>query len=142
MEHLLNTCRQENWDILDWISKIRYDEIQNLTQKNRSSETGSWLLKSSEYTNWKAAPGEILWLHGVVGCGKSVLRSTIINDIESYCEQNPPNTHAYWYFQFSYQDTQRVENMIRSLIRQLCPNPLPESVRKNLGGPQKPRTKQ
>lgn len=55
--------------------------------------------------------------------------STIIDDIESHCRQNPHKTHAYWYFQFSYQDTQRVENTIRSLIRQLCPNPLPESVR-------------
>lgn len=68
MEPLLTCAGQEERDILDWISNIRYDDIQNRTQKNRSSDTGSWFLKSLVYIKWRATPGEILWLHGVGKC--------------------------------------------------------------------------
>ena len=36
---------------------------------------------------------------------------------------------AYWYFQFSNQSSLDICNMLRSIIRQLCPIPIPAIVR-------------
>ncbi|RAH77145.1 hypothetical protein BO86DRAFT_347911 [Aspergillus japonicus CBS 114.51] len=127
----LRTNDQEELSILDWISTFSYSNIQNETKKSRSPETGAWLVQSSDrYQRWKTTPGQLLWLHGPVGCGKSVLCSTIIADIDRHCTQNMPNVLAYWYFKFSDNETQSMESMVRSFIRQLCPRPIPNPIRK------------
>ncbi|KAJ5728934.1 uncharacterized protein N7483_003442 [Penicillium malachiteum] len=101
----------EELQILEWLSAAQYSKPQNDKQKNRSSNTGKWILESEVYTDWKASPGEILWLRGAVGCGKSYLCSTIIHDIERYCDGAIFDALAYWYFDFSDEKTQYVENM-------------------------------
>ncbi|OJJ42631.1 hypothetical protein ASPZODRAFT_76501 [Penicilliopsis zonata CBS 506.65] len=123
------TRNEEDLHILDWLSTIPYSTIQNYAQKHRSADTGGWLLKTEEYIGWKTTSGSILWLHGAVGCGKSFLCSTVIRDVDQHCQDNPSDVFAYWYFQFSYEETRSVENMVRCLIRQLCPNPLPHSIK-------------
>jgi hypothetical protein len=55
--------------------------------------------------------------------------STIINKIHDLSSETGQKNYAYWYFQFSNQETQRVRNMLRSLVRQLCPTPIPEALR-------------
>ncbi|KAE8373008.1 hypothetical protein BDV26DRAFT_297356 [Aspergillus bertholletiae] len=121
-------CSKEELDILDWLSAVPYSKTQNNHQRNRSPDTGSWLLGLDQYGGWRATPGSILWLRGAVGCGKSVLCSTIIHDIEQYCQARQSDVLAYWYFQFSDEKSQYVENMVRCLIRQLAPSPLPDSI--------------
>lgn len=54
--------------------------------------------------------------------------STAVGDIEEDCRLNPSKFIAYWYFQLGVDETQTVDSMIRSLIRQLSRAPLKESV--------------
>ncbi|KAL2833717.1 hypothetical protein BDW59DRAFT_179437 [Aspergillus cavernicola] len=122
------TLSAEDERILKWVSTADYSKIQKETQGYRTPETGNWFLLSQHYKEWKACAGDILWLHGIVGCGKSVLCSTVIHDIERLCAENPSNSFAYWYFQFSNNATQSVESMVRSLIRQFSQKPLAPSV--------------
>ncbi|RAK76573.1 uncharacterized protein BO72DRAFT_459535 [Aspergillus fijiensis CBS 313.89] len=127
----VRTNDQEERSILDWISTFSYSNIQNETKKARSPDTGTWFVQSSDrYQRWKTTPGQLLWMHGPVGCGKSVLCSTIIADTDLHCQQNEPCVLAYWYFKFSDNETQGMESMIRSFIRQLCPRPIPSPIRK------------
>ncbi|KAL4942944.1 hypothetical protein BDV06DRAFT_221703 [Aspergillus oleicola] len=121
---------EEEQRVMAWVSDLDCSGIQSTTQGHRTADTGNWLLELQEYKDWKSSPGGILWLPGVVGCGKSVLCSTVIQDIEHLCEEDESKVLAYWYFQFSHEETQNVDNMIRSLIRQLSRSPLDESVRK------------
>ncbi|QMW32549.1 hypothetical protein G4B84_007980 [Aspergillus flavus NRRL3357] len=114
--------------ILKWLSDIQYSHTQNDHQRVRTHKTGDWLLSSDEYREWKATPGKFLWLHGPAGCGKSILCSTIIQDIEKYCSNDLSSIFSYWYFQFSRDETQNVKNMTRSIIRQLVPEELPGSL--------------
>ncbi|XHG01776.1 hypothetical protein AWENTII_005149 [Aspergillus wentii] len=115
-------------EILDWLSTTSYSDPQNNTQDRRASDTGNWLLELAEYKEWKTTAGQILWLHGAVGCGKSVLCSTVIKDVEEFCYADPSRNFAYWYFQFSNEETQKVYNMIRSILRQFMPRTLPASM--------------
>ncbi|KAJ5721898.1 uncharacterized protein N7483_009832 [Penicillium malachiteum] len=88
------------------------DEILALSKKvyskilNDEENTGTWLLDSQEYKDWKAFPGSVLWLHGVVGCGKSVLCSTVIKDIEELCKKDSSKSLGYWYFEGTQHDSQ------------------------------------
>ncbi|PYI24076.1 hypothetical protein BO99DRAFT_478635 [Aspergillus violaceofuscus CBS 115571] len=118
----------QDLEILDWLSTASYSDSQNNAQHHRASNTGDWFLNLPEYKEWKATPGKICWLHGAVGCGKSVLCSTIIQNIEDYCEPDSTRHFAYWYFQFSNDETQKVYNMMRSILRQFMPRTLPASV--------------
>ncbi|KAJ5726656.1 uncharacterized protein N7483_008013 [Penicillium malachiteum] len=111
-----------------WISTASYSSPQRETRKKRVGDTGDWLLKIKEYNHWKSNPGELLWLPGGSGCGKSVLCSTVIHDIDQSCELDDSKYLIYWYFRFGDEMTQSVDTMIRSLIRQLSRSPLAESV--------------
>ncbi|CAG7955327.1 unnamed protein product [Penicillium salamii] len=119
---------QEN-EIMRGISSLPFSATQRRTQGYRTPDTGTWFLHSKEYKDWKSIHGSVLWLYGVVGCGKSVLCSTVIQDIEKLCEEDSSKSLAYWYFEFTQSNSQSVENMMRSLIRQLSRSPLAPSVR-------------
>ncbi|KAE8359699.1 hypothetical protein BDV27DRAFT_162381 [Aspergillus caelatus] len=114
--------------ILTWLSDIQYSYTQNDHQNVRTDNTGDWLLSSGEYRKWKATPGKTLALYGPAGCGKSILCSTVIKDIEKDCSNNPSSIFSYWYFQFNLNETQNVKNMTRSIIRQLIPEEFPRSL--------------
>ncbi|GKZ52445.1 hypothetical protein AnigIFM49718_000327 [Aspergillus niger] len=114
----------EDKGILEWLSQYDFSKAQNDTQDHRSPGTGDWLLKSKAYVEWKDCPGSIFWLHGVAGCGKSVICSTVIGAVQRMCLESSKMRFAYWYFQFNDPGSQRVENMLRAIIRQLHSNPL------------------
>ncbi|KAE8423305.1 hypothetical protein BDV36DRAFT_307716 [Aspergillus pseudocaelatus] len=114
--------------ILTWLSDIQYSYTQNDHQNVRTDNTGDWLLSSGEYRKWKATPGKTLALYGPAGCGKSILCSTVIKDIEKDCSNDPSSIFSYWYFQFNRNETQNVKNMTRSIIRQLIPEEFPRSL--------------
>ena len=62
----------------------------------------------------------VLWMHGVPGCGKSVLTSSVIDHMKHFISADEHTAAlAYFYFQFSDQDTSTVNSMLRSLISQL-----------------------
>jgi hypothetical protein len=54
--------------------------------------------------------------------------STIIADFDNIYEDDPTKRLAYWYFNFNQEKTQVLDIMLRSIIRQLCPNPVPKYV--------------
>ncbi|KAK8208081.1 ankyrin repeat-containing domain protein [Phyllosticta capitalensis] len=103
-------------NILSWLSApdpwTNYDKA--LRQRHPGS--GQWLLEDPTYLAWKARPNSFLWLHGIPGCGKTVLSSTIIEDFDRPDASEKP---VYFYFDFADTDKQSLENAIRSLIRQL-----------------------
>ncbi|RAK94299.1 hypothetical protein BO79DRAFT_234082 [Aspergillus costaricaensis CBS 115574] len=105
----------EDKGILEWLSQYDFSKAQNDTQYHRSPGTGDWLLNSKEYVRWKNCPGSILLLHGV--------------DIQRICIAGSNTRFAYWYFQFNDPSSQRVENMLRTIIRQLHSTPLDEPIR-------------
>ncbi|THY06176.1 purine and uridine phosphorylase [Aureobasidium pullulans] len=77
--------------------------------------TGQWFLASNEFLHWKQESHSFLWLHGLSGCGKTVLSSTIIQHLLK--ETN--FSTFYFYFDFSRQDQQEHENMVRYLLDQV-----------------------
>jgi hypothetical protein len=81
--------------------------------------TGDWLLQSNHYQKWKVGKGGRIWMYGKVGCGKTVLCSTAIEDIRDHCRQSVDNACAFFYFSFSDEHKQSDRDLLRSLVAQL-----------------------
>lgn len=70
------------------------------------------------YSEWKTDPASFLWLYGIPGCGKTILSSTVIQDVLQYCDDDPGKAVAYFYFDFNDSQKQSSELMLRSLVTQ------------------------
>lgn len=88
--------------------------------RNRcESRTGTWLLKSSQYQQWRSGSISHIWMYGKAGCGKTVLCSTAIEDMMKYCKDSADTALAVFYFSFSDDHKQSYEDLLRSLVIQL-----------------------
>ena len=76
-------------------------------------------MKSEQYAKWKTDAASFLWLHGIPGCGKTILTSTIIQSVLQYCDRDPGKVVAYFYFDFNDPQKRVPELMVKSLITQL-----------------------
>ena len=77
-------------------------------------------MNGKEYVEWKTSNPSPMWLHGIPGCGKSVLAAGIIQDLQQLDEQKAGEAVViYFFFDFSDGQKQRPYMMLRSLVCQL-----------------------
>ena len=109
---------KENIKYRKWLSPP--DPFLNYREalRCRQSETGIWFLNNDRYKLWKNS-GSCLWLHGIPGCGKTVLASTIIENLRHDCDNDPNKLLAFFYFSFNDAQKQKPDLMLRSIICQL-----------------------
>jgi hypothetical protein len=107
---------QKHGEIYRWLSPSDPSTNFNKALQQRQEGTGHWLLRSSPFTKWHSQQNSFLWLHGIPGCGKTILSSTIIKHL---VDTHPDQILLYFYFDFTDTDKQTLNNVIRSLISQL-----------------------
>ena len=76
-------------------------------------------MSSSSFETWKTSDNSFLWLHGIPGCGKTILLSTIIQTVLGQNQGKLKVAVIYFYFDFSDQNKQNVEQLALSLLTQL-----------------------
>ncbi|KKZ68227.1 hypothetical protein EMCG_06118 [[Emmonsia] crescens] len=91
-------------------------------KRKRHPNTALWFIKSDQFVEWKSHTPSFCWLHGILGSGKTVMSSVIVEQIQNSLDglSNPTLALAYFYFDFSDPDKITPESMTRSLIKQLC----------------------
>lgn len=104
-------------EIRQWLSAPDPSVNHNAALNKRHPGTGSWFTESPKFTGWKTDQSSYIWLQGIPGCGKTVLSSTIIQNIQQSCPNRPGATIAYFYFNFN--ESPRCEKMLRSILTQL-----------------------
>jgi hypothetical protein len=112
---------QETWrsKMRVWLSAPDPSINYRKAHRQRQAETGLWLLESAEFKAWEEDARSRLWLHGIPGCGKTVLSSTIVEDLLRHCGNDCGKVIAYFYFDFKDAQKQEPEQMLRSLLDQL-----------------------
>ncbi|KAI4280729.1 MAG: hypothetical protein L6R38_004232 [Xanthoria sp. 2 TBL-2021] len=105
--------------IVDWLDAPDPSTNYNEACRAKHSNTGLWVLEHSSYTQWKNDAGQPLWLHGISGCGKTILSSSIIQEMITNCRSLPDSAPAYFYFDFRELRKRTVDGCLRSLISQL-----------------------
>ncbi|KAM5521104.1 hypothetical protein FOXYSP1_14994 [Fusarium oxysporum f. sp. phaseoli] len=98
-----------------WLSPSDYSTNANLARTRRHPGTGTWLLDSSAFQEWKLGSRQHLWLHGLAGCGKTILSTTILDHLL----QADTHTTLAFFFDFSDPRKQKLEDLLRSLAVQL-----------------------
>ncbi|KAM0074821.1 hypothetical protein ACKRZS_013130 [Fusarium odoratissimum] len=115
--YLQNAQERERFNtIVKWMEAPDVSSNLNKALDTRQEGSGQNLIQGEVYRTWKSQLNSFLWLHGIPGSGKTILSSTVIEDL-----QTGSSHHAviYYYFDFSNSQKQTFENALRSLICQL-----------------------
>ncbi|KAG8800464.1 hypothetical protein FRC16_002826 [Serendipita sp. 398] len=107
-------------EVLQWLKGADPTTNHNTARKKHEPGTGEWLLDSKEFKSWMEEDGKIMWLNGIPGAGKTVLSSTVIENLILHCKTRTGDRVAYYYFDFSDHGKQTTSGCLQSLIRQLC----------------------
>ncbi|KAF5548839.1 ankyrin repeat L25 [Fusarium mexicanum] len=102
-----------------WLNPVDPSVDHNKARKAWHSGTGQWLLNSSQYLTWKSQKNSFLWLSGNSGTGKTVLSSTVIENIQNSLPQLRDSVLLYFYITFTDKRKQSLEAILTSLIGQL-----------------------
>jgi hypothetical protein len=100
-----------------WLSPPDTSTNVNSAKKKRHKGTGTWFLDSAAFLEWKSGLRRHLWLHGLAGCGKTVLTSTILDHLRE--TQTESHVTIDFFFDFRNKDKQNLDNLLRSLAFQL-----------------------
>ena len=116
---------QASQKLQQWLAAPEPSSNHNAAMKKRQPSTGEWFTGSKEFIQWKIASSSFLWLHGIPGCGKTILCSTIIQKVIETYMTKPAIAVVYFYFDFNDRSKQRSDSLVRSLLTQLlaqCPS--------------------
>lgn len=94
------------------------------------------------FQSWQSGSRRHVWLHGLAGCGKTVLSTTVLDHLAAENDRLLLN----FFFDFSDMTKQSVDGMLRSLAFQLYQggagsSVLDSSFQAHQGGCQQPATK-
>lgn len=118
--HMRSTLdRNEDIEILSWLTPINYAPQQSDYIGRRQPGTGQWLLDSAEYQGWRSTSKQTLFCPGIPGAGKTILTSIVINDLFAKFQNEPTTGIAYIYCNFQRQDEQKAIDLLASVLRQL-----------------------
>ncbi|KAL2026979.1 hypothetical protein VTO58DRAFT_111070 [Aureobasidium pullulans] len=113
-KHVKDSINEQK--IMQWLAAPNYSANHNRAMAKCQEGTGLWFLHGDLFKQWQGQSGSFLWLHGIPGCGKTTLSSTIVEHLK----QDTKSVVVFFYFDFSDTTSQSVGHMLRSLIKQLC----------------------
>ncbi|KAJ7884235.1 ankyrin repeat-containing domain protein [Mycena leptocephala] len=112
MQVLVDKNTRENLE--KWLQPANMTRSQGEAEEILHENTGIWVFERAEYRDWIYAPRSLLWLHGISGCGKTILSSSIIKALRQRAEPL-----AYFYFDTNTSGQHTVSQLLCSLIDQL-----------------------
>ena len=121
MTELVTRTREEDRDkIVQWLSVTDFASNHHAARKKHTKATGTWITSLADFERWKNAPNSLIWLHGIPGCGKTILSSTVIEHLKMLSKTKPDVAVAYFYFNFDQSAKQNAINMLSCIAAQLC----------------------
>ncbi|KAB2575166.1 hypothetical protein DBV05_g6187 [Lasiodiplodia theobromae] len=100
------------------------------TERLLSLQTVIWLLDHPEYCQWRAtSSSSILLLHGIPGCGKSMLASRVVDLLLSERAGNPITAPFAYFYCADYEaepERGQPDKILRSIVRQLTVSAQPQ----------------
>ncbi|KAF7978596.1 hypothetical protein HWV62_45320 [Athelia sp. TMB] len=117
-----------------WMKSPDTSPNYNAARRKHQSGTGSWFFNDPQFSEWREQPGSTMWLHGGPGCGKTILCSSVIANVITFCEEKPlARGSAYFFFDGTraQSETLTYDGLIRSIITQLsdrCGDKIPNAL--------------
>lgn len=88
----------------------------------------TWFLRGKVFETWNHCHNSFLWLHGIVGCGKTVLSSAIIEDMKT---KECASDYLVLYFYFGSDSAHDcLDGMVRTFLSQIiaATSEIPENL--------------
>ncbi|KIW65653.1 hypothetical protein PV04_07893 [Phialophora macrospora] len=107
-------------DILDWLAPVSSLHKHRDLQVRRAEGTGRWFLEHRDFLDWiddRSTSHDLLCVGGP-GAGKSILCSHIVDFLRARFKDQDIAV-AYYYYDYSEQQSQHPSAFARSLLRQL-----------------------
>lgn len=117
--HFNHMADRQADEILRWLSAPDASADQLDALQRRLKNTGAWFITGRQYNDWKLCPGSFIWLHGIPGCGKTILTSTVVEDVSKHCGSATNLAVVYFYFKADDISKKTHAGMLRSIIKQL-----------------------
>jgi hypothetical protein len=136
LKHDLSEWRRDDQyhKIMSWVNAPDQRTNHDAARQKHEPGTGQWLLDSATYKTWRSSSNDHLWLHGKAGSGKSVLCSTLIEDLKLDCAAGTQSMLAYFYFSFSDLNNQSYRSFLASLVHQLADQTSYEKLKQSFDG--------
>lgn len=115
----LKLHKDEDIEILSWLSSADYDLEHSTFINDRQPGTAEWFLNSAMYQAWLQTKQQILFCPGIPGAGKTTISAMVVNDLTARFQENPSIGIAYIYCNFKGKDTQKLDDLLASLLKQL-----------------------
>ena len=124
---------EERLKIFDWLSSVHYTSHHRSKSSSLLPGSGEWLLRKPKFIEWlRSSSSSILWLHGIPGCGKSMLIAHVIEYLQarSLLETSPAPI-AYFYCARNSTEPERAdpEELLRCILEQLSTSDEDQPVR-------------
>ncbi|KAF8343377.1 ankyrin repeat-containing domain protein [Amanita rubescens] len=91
----------------------------NIAREKHHKGTCQWLLDDKRYISWKEQSNSFMWINGISGCGKTLICSTIIEDIKDIVQHHPGTGLAYFYFDINDKMKWTSTSLLSSLVLSL-----------------------
>ncbi|KAJ3537192.1 hypothetical protein NM208_g6417 [Fusarium decemcellulare] len=98
-----------------WLKPADYSTNAVKAMELRYEGTGAWILDDPVFQEWKTGSRRHLWLHGLSGCGKTVLITTILESLRRSSNHKP----LAFFFDFRDERKQTLDGLFCSLAFQL-----------------------
>ncbi|KAF8840056.1 hypothetical protein BDN67DRAFT_1011775 [Paxillus ammoniavirescens] len=131
---------------LRWLNGLTCTRKHEDTCALRQAETCTWLPETETYQSWRCGDSPFLWLKGKPGSGKSVLASSVIDQLKSSLRDG--EVLAFFYCDFRNERSTSAAEVMRSLLTQLlrlanadgvdCRDAVPELVERKAEGTEPP----
>lgn len=127
----VNLDREKDLEILNWLTPIDYGPQQSDFLRRSQPGTCQWLLNSPNYQGWIKTSNQTLFCPGIPGAGKTIFTAIVINDLATRYRNDSSVGIAYVYCNFQRHNEQKVEDLLASLLKQLCQDrpSLPDSLK-------------
>ncbi|KAL6803698.1 ankyrin repeat-containing domain protein [Trichoderma sp. SZMC 28012] len=106
-------------EALEWLSSIDSASMHHDYIKKCEPGTGQDLLNSEELQQWINVPRTMLFCPGIPGAGKTFQMAILIDYLSREFRHDDTIGLAFFYYRFDRQDTQKPEQLIANLIKQL-----------------------
>lgn len=113
--------------VISQLTNIDFEASHADISSRRVKNTGQWILKSLEYTEWRGKDSSTaLWCPGLPGSGKTVLASVIIDSLRQLRDTDTGVAGIYC----SYRTPDTTNALIGSVLRQLLKpsGPIPKNI--------------
>ncbi|KAG1720150.1 hypothetical protein EDB19DRAFT_1965798 [Suillus lakei] len=109
---------EEYRKLLEWMNPVSCTDKHEASCRQRNPESGRWIFHNDQYVAWNKSDSAFLWLNGQPGHGKTILASSVIDEIQGSREAEP-QTLAYFYCNFRDNRTTVAAAVLCSLVVQL-----------------------